>query len=90
VEEPILRAVAMVWDAMFEKGVPKPEHFKKAQAEGKMVSYSNHNPDQSGRVDQGGDDGAVAQAQHVARVDGGQHFPGLLDGDFGVLPSRTW
>jgi hypothetical protein len=26
-------------------GTAKPEHFKKAQAEGKQVPYSNHNPD---------------------------------------------
>ena len=26
-------------------GSAKPEHFRKAQAEGKQVPYSNHNPD---------------------------------------------
>jgi hippurate hydrolase len=26
-------------------GTAKPEHFQKAQAEGKLVPYSNHNPD---------------------------------------------
>ena len=26
-------------------GSAKPEHFKKAQAEGKLVPHSNHNPD---------------------------------------------
>jgi hippurate hydrolase len=26
-------------------GTAKPEHFKKAQEEGKFVPYSNHNPD---------------------------------------------
>ena len=26
-------------------GTAKPEHFRKAQAEGKQIPYSNHNPD---------------------------------------------